>query len=150
MNKNNEYRIKIVEKGGRKVEDIMVNKNLFKAEKCTEKWCPLCSGKYGDLKVVCNTANTGYRWICKTCQQNKNKVKVYEGESSRSIRVRSLEHIEAFEGKKSHSMMYKHQMLDHKEEKVEFDLEITGIFKDALSRQANESVRIYSRQSSKF
>ena len=46
--------------------------------------------------------------------------------------------------------MYKHQMLDHKEEKVEFDLEITGIFKDALSRQANESVRIYSRQSSEI
>jgi hypothetical protein len=81
LNKTNEYRIKIVEKGGRKVEDIMVNKNPFKAEKCTEKWCPLCSGKYGDLKVACNTANTGYRWICKTCQQNENKVKVYDVES---------------------------------------------------------------------
>jgi hypothetical protein len=64
--------------------------------------------------------------------------------------VRSLENIKAFEGKKSHSMIYKHQMLDHKEEKVEFDLEITGIFKDALSRQANESVRINSRQSSEI
>ena len=102
-----------------KVEDIMVNKNQFKAEKCTEKWCPLCSGKYGELKVACNTANTGYRWICKTCQQNKNRVQVYEVESSRSIRVRSLEHIKAFEGKQSHNMMYKHQMLDHKEEKVD-------------------------------
>ena len=34
------------------------------------------------------------------------------------------------------------------EENVEYDLEITGIFKDALSRQANESVRIYQRQNS--
>ena len=133
-----------------KVEDIMVNKNPFKTEKCSEKWCPLCSGKYGETKISCNTANTGYRWICKTCQQNKNKVKVYEGETSRSIRVRSLEHIKAFEGKKSHSVMYKHKMMDHEEENVEFDLEITGVFKDALSRQANESVRIYSRQSSEI
>ena len=150
LNKNNEFRIKIVEKGGMKVEEIMVNKNPFKTEKCTEKWCPLCSGKYGNIKIACNTSNTGYRWICKTCQQKKNKVKVYEGETSRSIRVRSLEHIKAFEAQKSHSMMYKHQMLDHKDEKAEFDLEITGIFKDALSRQANESVRIYSHQGSEI
>ena len=33
---------RIVEKGGMKVEDIRVNKNPFKTEKCTEKWCPLC------------------------------------------------------------------------------------------------------------
>ena len=46
--------------------------------------------------------------------------------------------------------MYKHKMMDHEEENVEFDLEITGVFKDALSRQANESVRIYSRQSSEI
>ena len=100
--------------------------------------------------MACNTANTGYRWTCKTCQQNENRVKVYEGESSRSIRIRSLEHIKAFEAKKSHSVMYKHKMMDHKDEKVEFDLEITGIFKDALSRQANESVRIYSRHGSEI
>ena len=61
-----------------------------------------------------------------------------------------MEHIKAFEGKKSHSVMYKHKMMDHEEENVEFDLEITGVFKDALSRQANESVRIYSRQSSEI
>ena len=31
---------------------------------------------------------------------------------------------------------------------MEYELEITGIFKDALSRQANESVRVYSRKNS--
>ena len=41
-------------------------------------------------------------------------------------------------------------MLDHIDEEVEYGLEITGIFKDALTRQANESVRIYSRKGSKI
>jgi hypothetical protein len=52
--------------------------------------------------------------------------------------------------KKMHSVLYKHKVLDHSGLEVEFGLEITGIFKDALSRQANESVRIYNRQNSEL
>ena len=37
-------------------------------------------------------------------------------------------------------------MLEHINEDVEFGLEITGKFRDALTRQANESVRIYNRK----
>ena len=40
--------------------------------------------------------------------------------------------------------------MDHINEEVEFGVEITGIFRDALSRQANESVRIYSRKNSEI
>ena len=42
--------------------------------------------------------------------------------------------------------MYKHLLKEHKNEIGAFEMEITGIFKDALSRQADESVRIYARQ----
>ena len=41
--------------------------------------------------------------------------------------------------------MYSHQNSDHKNENVKFKMEITQKFKDALTRQANEAVRIYSR-----
>ena len=37
-------------------------------------------------------------------------------------------------------------MLEHRNEEVEFKTEITGVFKDALSRQADESVRIQARK----
>ena len=40
--------------------------------------------------------------------------------------------------------------MDHINEEVEFEVDITGIFKDALSRQANESVRIYNRKNSEI
>ena len=36
-------------------------------------------------------------------------------------------------------------MTTHKNENVKFKMEITGHFKDALTRQANEAVRISSR-----
>ena len=41
--------------------------------------------------------------------------------------------------------MFKHKTMDHIDEDVEFGLEITGVFKDALTRQANEPIRIYNR-----
>jgi hypothetical protein len=150
LNGQNGDRIKIEEKGGIKIGNILINKNPFKTEKCGEKWCPLCNGNYGEVKIGCNTNNAGYRWVCRTCEKNENKTKIYEGETSRSIRVRSQEHVKAYENKKMHSVLYKHKVLDHSGLEVEFGLEITGIFKDALSRQANESVRIYNRQNSEL
>ena len=146
LNKDDNERIKTVEKGGYKIKNMLVKKNPFEKTKCDEKWCPMCPEKYGKFKLPCNTNNTGYRWICRTCQQNKNLVKVYEGETSRSIRIRSLEHIKALEGKKSHSFLYKHQIMEHiDDENVEYGLDITGVYHDALLRQANEAVRISSR-----
>ena len=44
-------------------------------------------------------------------------------------------------------MLYKHKVSDHPNEEVKFKMEITQKFKDALTRQANEAVRIYSRPS---
>ena len=67
----------------------------------------------------------------------KKTTAVCEGETSRSERLRGLEPIRGKNNKQSDNGLYKHQLKE---------LEITGIFKDALSRQADESVRIYARQ----
>ena len=60
--------------------------------------------------------------------------------------MRSSEHLNAFKNQRSDSVLYKHTKLEHIDEEVEYGLEITGLFKDALTRQANESVRIYNRR----
>ena len=71
---------------------------------------------------------------------------MYEGESSRSARLRGKEHIRGLKNRLESNMLYKHKMLEHEEdENVEFKMEITGLFKDALTRQANEAVRIKNR-----
>ena len=36
--------------------------------------------------------------------------------------------------------------MEHDAEDVDYTMEISGVFKDALTRQADEAVRIYSRK----
>ena len=45
---------------------------------------------------------------------------------------------------------YKHKMLDHIDAEVEYGFEISGMSRDALTRHANESVRIYARKGSEI
>ena len=70
---------------------------------------------------------------------------MYEGETGRSARTRGSEHLKELEKKKEKSVLYRHQISDHKNETEKFEMEITQEFKDALSRQANEAVRIGTR-----
>ena len=114
-----------------------------------EKMCPICKNETKKLNVLCNSNNIGYRWVCCTCEV-QNRTKVYEGETSRSARLRGIEHVNQLAGKKNDSVLYKHQLTEHENEEVEFKMEITGIFKDALSRQAEEAVRIQSRKPSEL
>jgi hypothetical protein len=153
LNRNNQERIKIEEKGGLKMKDILCSKNPFPKMTCLQKTCPLCTTSQHvevnteEVKIPCNTNNIGYRWICLTCKE-RNKVKVYEGETGRSARTRGAEHLKELEKKKEKSVLFKHKMSDHKHENVKFQMQITKKFKDALTRQADEAVRIYSRPAS--
>ena len=97
-----------------------------------------------EVKIPCNINNVGYRWLCLTCKE-RNITKVYEGETGRSARVRGVEHLRDLEKKKEKSALFKHKENDHQQENVKFRMEITKIFRDSLTRQANEAVRIYSR-----
>ena len=70
---------------------------------------------------------------------------VYEGETSRSARIRGGEHVRDFEKKRSSSVLYKHKEIEHKDEMMKIKMQITKKFKDPLTRQANEGVRINNR-----
>ena len=73
--------------------------------------------------------------------------KVYKGETGRSARLRGAEHLKDLEKKREKSALFKHKMSDHPHESVKFKMEITGKFTDALTRQANEAVKIFNRPS---
>ena len=150
LNKYNTERIKIEEKGGLKIKDILSSKNPFEKSKCTKKTRPLCTeGEFVDIqtdeiKIPCNSNNVGYICRCVTCQE-RDKTKVYEGETGRSARIRGSEHLKDFEKQRTNSVLFKHKISDHPNEGVKFKMEITKTFKDALTRQANEAVRIFGR-----
>ena len=119
VNKDGNERIKFVEKGGIKIENILVKKDPFVKEKCSQKLCPICKNESENISILCNSNNAGYRWTCVTCQ-NRGKVKVYEGETSRSARLRGIEHVKSYNGKKEDSVLYKHKLLEHNHEEVDF------------------------------
>ena len=97
-----------------------------------------------DLKISCRQNNVGYGLLCQTCSE-RNIEKVYEGESARSGRLRGSEHLRGFQKKDPKNVIFKHQQSDHPNEMMEMKMVITGKFRDALTRQSNEAVRIQRR-----
>ena len=84
----------------------------------------------------CKLANVGYRFTCTFCNAT------YGGETARVSRDRASKHLKDLEKTKKESPLVKHFELYHKLEKPSFKIDITGKFHDALSRQADESIRI--------
>lgn len=144
INRNSKERIKIVEKSGQSIESMLSNKDPFEKENCLEEACPICKNPEKKKNLLCNTNNVGYRWICSTCK-TRDKVKVYEGETSRSARLRGKEHLDGYRRQHVDNVFYKHKMTEHENEDANFSMEITGRFRDALTRQADEAVRIHGR-----
>ena len=146
INRFSKYRIKIIEDGGVKLKDMLIVKNPFQNNKCEEKsTCFLCkSEKSENPKIPCNSNNVGYQVNCDTCEA-RGQMKVYEGETGRSARLRGGEHLAGLRLKRRTNFLFKHKENDHKNEEMHISMKITKRYKDPLSRQANEAVRISNR-----
>ena len=144
INKNSEERIKIIEGGGKKMKDILVVKNPFPTTSCEMRKCLLCKNVSNQIKFSCTSNNVGYKLVCETCE-DRGFDKVYEGETARSARVRGAEHRRDFNNGREDSALHKHKLNAHKDEEMKFRMEITNKFRDPLTRQANEAIRISTR-----
>ena len=127
------------------IEIFLVQKDPFPKLKRDQKKCLVCgSEKSENLKIACNSNNVGYKLECDTCL-DRGQIRSYEGESSRSARIRGAEHLADLEKKRPKSVLLKHKLNEHIDEEMRIRMEITRKFKDPLTRQANEAVRIKSR-----
>ena len=61
--------------------------------------------------------------------------------------MRGAEHLKQLETQTENSVIFKHKMAAQQHEQVKFRMEITDTFKNALTRQTNEAVRISTRPS---
>ena len=145
INKFSKERIKIVEDGGVKMKNMLGKKDPFPSIKCDKKVCIVCESKFSKNQTSCNTNNIGYQLACDTCEA-RGITKVYEGESSRSARIRGGEHYRDWKFSKNTGVLYKHKQNDHQNEEMKISMKITKKFKDPLTRQANEAVRINNRK----
>ena len=149
INKNSITRIKIVEDGGVQLKNFLVKKDPFPILRCDQKKCFIFKSETSQyMKFQCNSDNVGYKIECDTCIEN-GKTRVYEGESSRSSRIRGAEHIYDLEKQKPSSVLFKHKENKHQHETMKISMKIIKKFKDPLTRQANEAVRIANRNESK-
>ena len=145
INKYSKERIEIVEDGGVKMKNMLGKKDPFPSIKCDKKVCIVCESKISKNQTSCNTNNIGYQLACDTCRE-RGIEQVYEGESSRSARIRGGEHYRDWKYSKSTGVLYKHKQNDHQNEEMKISMKIIKKFKDPLTRQANEAVRINNRK----
>ena len=66
--------------------------------------------------------------------------------SGRAAKIRGKDHLKDFEKQRSKSVLIKHKKLEHPNEDITISMKITRPFKDALSRQSNEAIRIENRK----
>jgi hypothetical protein len=76
-----------------------------------------------------------------TCVQ-----KISVGETARNLYTRGKEHISNYEARNRESFMKNHQQEKHHGADADFSAEVTGRFKDCLSRQVSEGVHIRRSQ----
>ena len=141
--KKSGFEIKVIEKSGTKIKDILHKKVPFKKEQCGRDDCFVCTSD-GREKQICNKGNINYRI---SCAEGCEKKDVYEGETSYSAYTRGLEHLKKLEKKHPKSMLYNHCQTQHQGNIVQFKMDITGTFhKDSTLRQITEGIQIERRE----
>ena len=137
-------RVRMVERAGRTVKQLLVSSNPWAGGLCGRQMCLPCSGSDG--KQNCKDKNIVYDIVCKTCEETGNKRSVYTGMSSRTAFERGKEHLEGLKKCNSENPLYKHKTEHHLGEEVEFKMNIVKKHFKAITRTIHEAVRI-NRQS---
>ena len=143
LNENSNMKIRIIEKGGLKMKHLLSNPEPIQKRKCEVLRCPFCQPFHMievDSNQRCEAHNVGYEISCNSCQLK------YEGETHRKISVRGSEHVKALMKKDKNSPLYKHLQKHHPEGGCTFRLKVIRHFKDALTHQVDEAVRIQNLQ----
>ena len=128
--------IKVVERAGTKIKDILQKSYPFDKEKCSMRDCLICTS---NGKGNCKKESITYEIKCNKCNY------IYIGETSRNGYTRGREHLLALKKKDKESTLYKHLQIVHhndKENTHRFTMNITGCHDTALTRQITEAVKI--------
>ena len=156
-------RTKMVEMGGSQLGQTFSNRDPWAGAGCGRDDCYPCHQEGEDKKDDCFKRNILYESRCSQCKEQqeleeikdgatksrKNKFNpldkgVYVGESSRSLYERTKEHMDDAKKDAPESHIRKHWREFHPEmmEMPTFKFKIVKSFRDSLSRQVAESVRI--------
>ena len=131
-------KIKVVEEGGRSLVGLLRKSNPTKPKGCTDSKCLPCKFGRGE-GGECRRNNVGYYTKCEEC----DVVVKYVGETGRNGYTRGLNHVDDYRRQREDSHMWKHAIEKHERRMdVKFSMKIVKDFKDPLTRQVNEAVRM--------
>ena len=150
------FRIKFQEAGGLQLKNCF-STELSKGQHCGRVNCPPCNTTSEEKRQNCRTQNILYETKCLLCnppvsnpQEEKSIMKkgrkgIYFGETSRSFQERMAEHVREAEKFHPKSHIIKHWMTEHREvqQRPPFAFSIVQKYKDCLSRQIGEAIKIY-------
>jgi hypothetical protein len=157
------FRFRMMEAGGIKVKN-MLSTDLARGSHCGRQNCQPCR-RTSEKRENCKRKNIVYESVCEMCNPGKTSIHdeqdpelagatntvttsrkgVYIGETSRTLHERANEHFRDAKDFSEKSHMIKHWLSSHQEEKEvpNFRFKIKGTFKDCLSRQITEAMRIF-------
>ena len=136
-------RVKVIERNGKRLLEILVKNNPWSSEPCTRQNCPVCQQEVRPKVPGCHKRNITYVNVCLTCEEEGRKTQ-YVGESSRSLAERYQEHLDDAKGNKEESHMWIHSRDQHQGIMRYKVSQIKG-HKSAMMRQISESIEIKIR-----
>ena len=132
------FKVKVVEDGGKTIKSEFQKSNPRKKIGCEERDCLACINGRG-VGGDCRRPNIGYEVKCGECAMSV----LYIGETSKSMYVRGLGHIRDYQSKRHDSPLWRHALDAHNGRlDVAYSKKLIKCFRDPLTRQCNESVRI--------
>ena len=150
------FRVKVVERSGTGLKNILPNTNPWSGEHCSRSECITCN-QGAEEKPDCAKRNLIYENICTICNPEalkKGELKtinaevpsIYVGETARSVQERAKEHWDSYRSKEQDSHIMKHWVMHHNSEgEPKFIMKVVQFCRSALSRQVGEAVRIKNR-----
>ena len=161
-------RVKVVERAGIKIQDLLTTSNPWKGADCGRQYCLICLTKLlteKNLRQECTRRNLVYETKCLTCEQeeiskleneleDKSQIKealknikkhIYIGETNRSAYERGWEHCNDLAKLSNSSHMLRHLVSEHEHQdfsEIKFGMRVIKFTKTSFERQILEAVVI--------
>ena len=130
-----DMRIKVIEKTGNTLKRNLHKTSIAEKNECEDGKCLVCAT--GKRKGMCRKEGVTYEIICCECRDK------YIGETGRSARARTSEHMNDLKMKRESSVLWRHCKEKHEGKIVNFKCDVRNVYgQDATLRQIAEAVDI--------
>ena len=137
--KKNKIKLKVIEKTGTKIQNLLQRSDPFSNGRCQRNDCAICRNELG---VNCRARGCVYEVVCAECKNLKKKEK-YRGQTGRSMYHRTKQHFEDWNKKDGSSPLWRHSKEYHQNNNYPIELKILSkCFGKPTKRMITESVMI--------